>query len=139
MNKTQVELLTKIGETYKLRIKLSDTNKEIDVLADELLNELKKIDGWECLFQHCKEHFEQYPDEFFSWCYVTYDCNSVSFNKSYSNGDDFTVLTINLSEDLSKQVERIKKLLDMESINELKKIEERERAELKRLKEKYGE
>jgi len=40
---------------------------------------------------------------------------------------------------LSKQVERIKKLLDMESINELKKIEERERAELKRLKEKYGE
>ena len=139
MNKTQENILTSIGEAYKLKIALNDKEKEIEALAYKLLEELKKIDGWEILFQHCKDHYEEYPNDFFRWCYVTYDSNSVDFNKTYTNGDDFIVLTINLSEDLQKQVEKVKKLVRLKSDDELKEIERRERAELKRLKEKYGE
>lgn len=139
MNKTQEQLLTSIGDAYKLKIALSDKTKEIEALAYKLLEELKKIDGWEVLFQHCKSHYEKYPNDFFKWCYVTYDSSSVDFNKAYLNGDDFIVLTINLSEDLQKQVERVKKLVRKKSDDELKEIERQELAELKRLKEKYGE
>lgn len=139
MNKTQEQLLTNIGDAYKLKIALSDKTKEIEALAYKLLEELKKIDGWEILIQHCKDHYEKYPNDFFSWCYVTYGSNSVDFNKAYSNGDDFIVLTINLSEDLQKQVERVKGLIAKKEAGELSEIERRERAELKRLKEKYGE
>lgn len=139
MNKTQEQILTNIGDAYKLKIALSDKTKEIEALAYKLLEELKKIDGWEVLFQHCKGHYEKYPNDFFSWCYVTYDSNSVDFNKAYSNGDDYIVLTINLSEDLKTQVERVKGLVAEKEADELSEIEKREREELKRLKEKYGE
>ena len=139
MNKTQEQLLTNIGDAYKLKIALSDKTKEIEALAYKLLGELKKIDGWETLIQHCKGHYEKYPNDFFSWCYVTYGSNSVDFNKAYSNGDDFIVLTINLSDDLKTQVERVKGLVAKKEADELLEIERREREELKRLKEKYGE
>lgn len=143
MNKTQEQLLTNIGDAYKLKIALSDKTKEIEALAYKLLEELKKIDGWEILIQHCKDHYEMYPNKFFSWCYVTYGSNSVDFNKAYTNGDDFIVLTINLSEDLKTQVERVKglvaQLVAQKEADELSEIERREREELKRLKEKYGE
>ena len=139
MNRTQEKLLTEIGEIYKLKIALSDKTKEIEALAYKLLEELKKIDGWEILFQHCKDHYEKYPNDFFSWCYVTYGSNSVDFNKAYSNGDDLIVLTINLSDDLKTQVERVKGLVAEKEADELSEIEQREREELKRLKEKYGE
>lgn len=139
MNKTQERLLTNIGDAYKLQIALSDKTKEIEALAYKLLEELKKIDGWEVLFQHCKSHYEKYPNDFFRWCYVTYDSNSVDFNKAYINGDDFIVLTINLSDDLKTQVERVKGLVAKKESDELLEIERREREELKRLKEKYGE
>lgn len=139
MNKTQENLLTNIGDAYKLKIALSDKTKEIEALAYKLLEELKKIDGWEILIQHCKSHYEEYPNDFFRWCYVTYGSNSVDFNKAYTNGDDFIVLTINLSEDLKTQVERVKGLVAKKESDELSEIERREREELKRLKEKYGE
>ena len=139
MNKIQEQLLTNIGDAYKLKIALSDKTKEIEALAYKLLGELKKIDGWEVLIQHCKDHYEMYPNDFFSWCYVTFGSNSVDFNKAYSNGDDFIVLTINLSDDLKIQVERVKGLNAKKESDELSEIERRERAELKRLKEKYGE
>lgn len=139
MNKTQEQLLTSIGDAYKLQIALSDKTEEIEALAYKLLEELKKIDGWEVLFQHCKDHYEKYPNDFFRWCDVTYDSSSVVFNKTYSNGDDFIVLTINLSDDLKTQVERVKGLVAKKESDELLEIERREREELKRLKEKYGE
>ena len=139
MNKTQEQLLTNIADAYKLKIALSDKTKEIEALAYKLLEELKKVDGWEVLFQHCKDHYEKYPNAFFSWCYVTYGSNSIDFNKAYSNGDDFIVLTINLSDDLKTQVERVKGLVAEKEADELSEIEKREREELKRLKEKYGE
>jgi hypothetical protein len=137
MNKTQEKLLTEIGESYKLRIALNDKTKEIEALAYKLLDELKKVEGWEVLIQHCKDHYEKYPNDFFSWCYVTYGSNSVDFNKAYSNGDDFIVLTINLTEDPKTQVERVKGLVAKKESDELSEIERRERAELKRLKAKY--
>ena len=137
MNKTQEKLLTEIGESYKLKIALSDKTKEIDALAYKLLEELKKIDGWEILIQHCKPHYERYPNDFFSWCYVTYDSNSVDFNKAYSNGDDYVVLTINLSDDLKTQVERVKSLVAQKEANKMSEVERIERAELERLKAKY--
>ena len=59
MNKTQENLLTKIGESYKLKITFNDKVKEIEALAFKLLEELKKIDGWEVLFQHCKDHYDK--------------------------------------------------------------------------------
>ena len=137
MNKTQENLLTKIGESYKLKITFNDKVKEIEALAFKLLDELKKIDGWEVLFQHCKDHYDKYPNDFFSWCYVSYDSHSVDFNKHYSNGDDYVVLTINLSEDLKTQVERVKGLVAEKEADEMSEIERREREELKRLKAKY--
>ena len=139
MNKTQENLLTNIGDAYKLKIALSDKTKEIEALAYKLLEELKKIDGWEILIQNCKPLYEKCPNDFFRWCYVTYDSNSVDFNKAYLNGDDFIVLTINLSDDLKTQVERVKGLVAKKESDELSEIERREREELKRLKEKYGE
>lgn len=139
MSLTQEKLLNEIRESCNLRIALNDKEKEIESLSDILLDDLKKVKGWECLIQCCKEQYEQGPDDFFRQCYITHEDDSVSFHKSYGNGHDFTVLTINLSEELSKQVEKVKNLIKLESMNELKRTEEKERAELKRLKEKYGE
>ena len=47
------------------------------------------------------------------------------------------MLTINLSEDLKTQVERVKGLVAEKEADEMSEIERREREELKRLKAKY--
>lgn len=78
--------------------------KEIDLEARELLNELRKIKGWECMIKECEYHYSKYPDEFFDWCSVTHTNDAVQFVKGYSNGDEYEVLEINFRKSLKDQV-----------------------------------
>jgi hypothetical protein len=55
---------------------------------------------------HCRDHYEQCPDQFFEWCEVKYSYAEpiIEFVRGYSNGDENTVLTIRLDMGLAEQV-----------------------------------
>ena len=106
----ETELRNELGETVKDTKNLSEliqgNIKAIDRLGRELLEELRQIRGWESMILHCKDHYEQYPDKFFDWCEVKYSYSEpvIMFVKTYSNGDEYTVLTIRLDIELVEQV-----------------------------------
>lgn len=106
----ETELRNELNETVKdiknLSQLIQGNIKTIDRLGRELLEELRQIRGWETMILHCKDHYEQYPDQFFGWCEVRYSYAEpiIKFVKGYSNGDENTVLTIRLDLELSEQV-----------------------------------
>lgn len=81
-----------------------EAEARIDSEARELLSELQKVDGWECMIKRCKEHYAKYPDRFFDWCSVTHTDDAVQFVKGYSNGDEYEVLEISFRKSLKDQV-----------------------------------
>ena len=108
----ETELRNELNETVKDTKNLSQliqsNIKAIDRLGRELLGELQQIRGWENMILHCKDHYEKYPDQFFGWCEVEYSYAEpiIKFVKGYSNGDEYTVLTIRLDIELAEQVMR---------------------------------
>lgn len=106
----ETELRNELNETVKDTKNLSEliqgNIKTIDRLGRELLEELRQIRGWESMILHCKDHYEQYPDQFFGWCEVEYSYAEpiIKFVKGYSNDDEYTVLTIRLDMELAEQV-----------------------------------
>ena len=106
----ETELRNELNETVKDTKNLSEliqgNIKAIDRLGRELLEELRQIRGWESMILHCKDHYEQYPDQFFGWCGVEYSYTEpvIKFVKGYSNGDEYIVLTIRLDIGLAEQV-----------------------------------
>lgn len=106
----ETELRNELNETVKDTKNLSQliqgNIKAIDRLGRELLEELRQIRGWESMILHCMDHYEQCPDQFFEWCEVKYSYAEpiIKFVKGYSNGDEYTVLTIRLDMGLAEQV-----------------------------------
>lgn len=134
MNRLQVY----IRRYAEYQQKLIELEKYINDEARELLCELQKIDGWECMILSCKEHYSKYPKNFFGWCSVEHTDDSVQFVKGYSNSDEYVVLDINLNKPLEQQVHD--KLKEVECNK--KTIEEKERekdlVEFEKIKKKYG-
>lgn len=103
------ELEETIKDTQNLTRLIQGNLKTIDRLGRELLEELKLIRGWEVMIDQCKDHYEEYPNEFFRWCSVDYSYseNLIRFIKTYSNVDEeYIVLTIRLDMNLAEQVIR---------------------------------
>ena len=100
------ELNETVKDTKNLSLLIQSNIKAIDRLGRELLEELRQIRGWESMILHCKDHYEQYPDQFLGWCKVEYSFAEpiIEFVKGYSNGDEYTVLTIRLDMELVEQV-----------------------------------
>ena len=72
----ETELMNELNETVEDTKNLShliqSNIKTIDRLGRELLEELRLIRGWETMILHCKDHYEQYPDQFFELCEDAY-------------------------------------------------------------------
>ena len=102
----ETELRNELNETVKDTKNLSQliqgNIKTIDRLGRELLEELRQIRGWESMILHCKDHYEQYPDQFFGWCEVEY-----------------TVLTIRLDMELAEQVMKANEGEEKENVRRL--------------------
>ena len=134
----QTQLLNLIERHKCLKNKIHDIKQEINNIGRDLLEELRKIDGWENMIEHCKEHYLECPDVFFGWCEVKHTTDSIYFEKGYSNDDDeYKVLEINLVKPLEIQVQESIQNNQKLKQKEEDSIREKELAELKRLKEKY--
>lgn len=137
MNTIQSNLIEDIRHYKGLESSLEHLEGQIDKEARQLLKELQKIDGWQCMIKACKEHYAKCPNRFFDWCSVTYTDSAVQFVKGYSDGDEYEVMEIDLHNSLSMQVRNKQIELRGEALSEQQEIKEKELAELKRLKEKY--
>ena len=142
LNKTMLTIQDKLiadVKNYTLHRKdMDDAGKRIDEEARELLGELQKVKGWECMIKHCKEHYAKYPDKFFDWCSVTHTDDAVQFIKGYSDGDEYEVLEISFRKSLKDQVHDWMEFLEYQ--HNLQEAQEREKdlAQLERLRKKYG-
>lgn len=83
---------------------MSEMDERIDREARELLSELRKVKGWECMIKKCEEHYAKCPDEFFDWCSVTHTDDAVQFVKGYSDDREYEVLEISFRKSLKDQV-----------------------------------
>lgn len=137
MKAIQRNLLKKIEQYKTLTAELAQLNKEIDKESRELLKELQKVDGWECMIKASKEHYDKYPEEFFDWCGVTHDDNAVQFVKYYSDGEEYEVLEIGLYDSPADQVKYRQDEIRNKDIKEQEEIKKKELVELERLKRKY--
>ena len=137
MNTIQSNLIEDIKHYSELKSSLKHLGERIDKEARQLLKELQKIDGWECMIKNCEDHYAKYPEKFFDWCKVTHTDNAVQFIKGYSNDDEYEVMEIDMHNSLATQVRNRQIELKEEELSEQQEIKEKELAELKRLKEKY--
>lgn len=127
-----------VNEYKHYLVLMSETRKNIEHGARELLCELRKIKGWECMIRNCVEQYNKYPDKFFNWCSVTHNEDAVQFVKGYSNGEEYKVLEISYRKSLEEQVQE--KINYQKEQSEKKKKEERERdfKQLEHIIRKYG-
>lgn len=105
------ELDEVISDVREFSVLISTNINIIEKLGRDLLDRLMKIPGWEKMIKHCKEHYEQYPKEFFGWCYIEYYYYEpkIKFIKRYSGDDtDYIVLEIRLDRSLEEQVMELK-------------------------------
>lgn len=137
MNTIQGNLINKIKQQKTLITELMQLNEQIDKESRELLKELQKVDGWECMIKECEEHYANYPEEFFDWCSVTYDDDAVQFVKHYSDDVEYEVLEIGLYDSPADQVKNRQGEIRNKDIKEQEEIKKKELAELERLKRKY--
>lgn len=117
---------------------MAEMGERIDREARELLSELRKVKGWECMIKECEEHYAEYPDKFFDWCSVTHTDDAVQFVKGYSNDDEYEVLEISFRKSLKDQVRDRQDYLAEQ--REKQETEEREKdlMQLERIRAKYG-
>lgn len=137
MKAIQRNLLKKIEQHKTLTAELIQLNEQIDKESRNLLKELQKVDGWECMIKECEEHYANYPEEFFDWCSVTHDDDAVQFVKHYSDGTDYEVLEIGLYSTPAEQVHYRQNETINKVAKEQEEIKKKELAELERLKRKY--
>ena len=137
MDTVQENLIEKINSYKTLQTELKQLGEQIDKEARKLLEELQKVDDWECMIKECRGHYSKYPKDFFEWCSVTHREDAVQFVKGYSNGDEYEVLEIGLYDPLATQVCNRKNKLCEDATKEQEKIKKKELKELERLKRKY--
>lgn len=97
----QDKLIADVKNYTLHRKEMNNVGKRIEELARELLGELQKIKGWECMIKECKELYAKYPDKFFGWCSVTHNDDAVQFVKGYNK---YKVLEISFRKSLKDQV-----------------------------------
>jgi len=96
-----------------------------------------RLHGWECLIKACRQHYDQYPEDFFNWCAVEHTPDSIIFVKAYADCTEYNVLEIDINKPLEDQVrEKLDEIENAKKYNE-EKIREQELKTLKRLQEKY--
>ncbi len=140
MQKHCLEICNKICE---IRDQKDQLEEDLEKDARLLLDDLKKIDGWEILIhEDVKWHYDKFPDEFFSWCSVWFHQNKenetiLCFEKGYSNGDEITALELNLSKPLEDQVNEKKAMLIEEEMKKKIKQNKNEYNTYLRLKKKF--
>jgi len=117
---------------------MAEMGERIDREARELLSELRKVKGWECMIKECEEHYAKYPDKFFDWCSVTHTDDAVQFIKGYSNDDEYEVLEISFRKSLKDQVRDRMDYLAEQREKEATEERERDLIQLERIKKKYG-
>lgn len=131
------KLITDVKELKKLK---NEKEKLIEQTAMTVLKELMTIENWKVMIDSCLEHLNSYknPIDFFNACHVIYFNDCISWIKGYSDGSDYSVLTVNLTTTLESQVEnRIRKLADKKQ----KELEQEKMAEIEiyeRIKRKYN-
>lgn len=134
----QDKLSTDVKHYAHYRKMMNETGKRIDREARELLSELRKVNGWECMIKECEEHYAKYPDEFFDWCSVTHTDDSVQFVKGYSDGEEYVVLEISFRKSLKDQVHDRMDYLEEQRKKEADEERERDLIQLERIRKKYG-
>lgn len=128
-------------KTRKLEKEIAIIEFDMKVKSYMILDELKKIEGWEELIDSCRGHYEQYPDEFFGWCEPvvlgTVECPELAFKKGYSDGSDYFVIRLDLNKPLSEQVEERLESIRKSELEEDDKKRKKEYNEYLRLKKKF--
>jgi hypothetical protein len=138
MNTIQDKLIADV-KNYALHEKeMREAGERIDKEARELLVELQKEKGWECMIKHCEEHYAKYPDKFFDWCSVTHTDDAVQFVKGYSDDGEYDVLEINFRKSLKDQVRDRMDYLAEQREKEATEERERDLIQLERIRKKYG-
>jgi hypothetical protein len=129
------------SKTRKLKKEIGIIEKDMMVKSFMILDELKKIEGWEELIDECKGHYEQYPDEFFGWCEPvvlgTTENPELAFRKGYSDGSDYFVMRLDLNKPLSEQVEERLESIRKRELEKDDKKRKKEYNEYMRLKKKF--
>lgn len=134
----QDKLSAAVKDYARYQEQMNEACTIIDREARELLSELQKVEGWECMIKACKDHYSKFPNLFFGWCSVTHTDDAVQFVKGYSSGDEYEVLEISFRKSLKDQVRDRK--IDLEEQRKKQVADEREKdlAEMERIKGKYG-
>jgi len=129
------------SKTRKLKEEIAIIEHDMRVKSYMILDELKKIEGWEELIVSCRGHYEQYPDEFFGWCEPvvlgTTENPELAFKKGYSDGCDYFVIRLDLNKPLSEQVEERLESIRKSELAEEDKKRKKEYNEYMRLKKKF--
>lgn len=138
MNTIQDKLIADIKD-YTLHKKgMQNAGERIDNEARELLAELQKITGWECMIKACDEHYTKYPKEFFDWCSVTHTDDAVQFVKGYSDGDEYNVLEISFLKSLKDQVRERMEYIEEQRHRQETEEREKDLIQLERIRKKYN-
>lgn len=138
MNTIQDKLIADVKD-YDLHKKgMRNADERIDNEARELLAELQKVKGWECMIKTCKEHYAKYPKKFFNWCSVTHTDDAVQFVKRYSNGDEHEVLEISFRKSLKDQVRERMEYVEEQRHREETEEREKDMIQLERIRKKYN-
>lgn len=138
MNTIQDKLIADVKNYALHEEEMLNAEKRIDKEARELLVELQKVKGWECMIKECKEHYAKYPKEFFKWCSVIHTDDAVQFVKGYHDGYEYEVLEISFRKSLKDQVrDRMNFLAEQ---REKQEAEEREKdlMQMERIRKKYN-
>ena len=117
---------------------MAEIGERIDREARELLSELRKVKGWECMIKECGEHYAKYPDNFFDWCSVTHTDDAVQFVKGYSDDGEYDVLEISFRKSMKDQVSDRMDYLAEQREKDATEERERDLKQLERIRKKYG-
>ena len=134
----QDKLSVDVKDYARYKKMMAEAGERIDREARELLSELRKVKGWECMIKECEEHYAKYPDKFFDWCSVTHTDDAVQFVKGYSNDDEYEVLEISFRKSLKDQVRDRMEYLAEQREKEATEERERDLMQLERIRKKYG-
>jgi len=134
----QDKLSADVKDYARYKKMMAEAGERIDHEARELLSELRKVKGWECMIKECEEHYAKYPDKFFDWCSVTHTDDAVQFIKGYSNDDEYEVLEISFRKSLKDQVRDRMDYLAEQREKEATEEREKDLIQLARIRAKYG-
>jgi len=139
-SKLQEELFSAIAVRKYIEEQTRELKKNIEKYGRELVEELTKLPGWNCMMQLCRDHYREYDNNrFFDIC--SYELGEYEYEnhllvKKYYSGadpDGYIVFDIDLRLPLETQISNRKRLLQSKYAAK----EESERREYERLKKKF--